>query len=130
MSELSADVRRLLDRPNYAHVATLLPDGAPHVVPVWVDLEGDNVAILTGPDSRKSRNLERDPRVAISVIDLDQPYASVLIRGRLVEKVDGDRGWAIIDRISRKYTGQPYPLRSGRIVLLIQPDHAQAVIFG
>jgi len=130
MSELSGDVRRLLDRPNYAHVATLLPDGAPHVVPVWVDLEGDNVAILTGPDSRKSRNLERDPRVAISVIDLDQPYASVLIRGRLVEKVDGDRGWAIIDRISRKYTGQPYPLRSGRIVLLIQPDHAQAVIFG
>jgi PPOX class probable F420-dependent enzyme len=130
MSELSADVRRLLDRPNYAHVATLLPDGAPHVVPVWVDLEGDNVAILTGPDSRKSRNLERDPRVAISVIDLDQPYASVLIRGRLVEKVDGDRGWAIIDRISRKYTGEPYPLRSGRIVLLIQPDHAQAVIFG
>jgi nitroimidazol reductase NimA-like FMN-containing flavoprotein (pyridoxamine 5'-phosphate oxidase superfamily) len=83
MSELSADVRRLLDRPNYAHVATLLPDGAPHV---WVYLEGDNVAILTGPDSRKSRNLERDPRVAISVIDLDQPYASVLIRGRLVER--------------------------------------------
>jgi hypothetical protein len=54
----------------------------------------------------------------------------VLIRGRLVEKVDGDRGWAIIDRISRKYTGEPYPLRSGRIVLLIQADHAQAMIFG
>lgn len=130
MSELSADVRRLLARPNYAHVATLLPDGGPHVVPVWVDLEGDNVAILTGPGSRKSRNLDRDPRLAISVIDLDQPYASVLIRGRLVEKVDGDRAWEIIDRISRKYTGQPYPLRTDRIVLLIQPDHAQVVIFG
>jgi hypothetical protein len=51
----------------------------------------------------------------------------VLIRGRLVEK---DRGWAIIDRISRKYTGQPYPLRSGRSVILIQPDHAQVMIFG
>jgi hypothetical protein len=54
----------------------------------------------------------------------------VLIRGRVVERVDGDRAWEIIDRISRKYTGQPYPLRTGRIILLIQPDRAQAVTFG
>lgn len=83
MSELNADVRRLLDRPNYAHVATLLPDGAPHTVPVWIAREGDDVVILTGPGSRKARNVERDPRVAISLIDVDQPYASVLLRGRL-----------------------------------------------
>jgi PPOX class probable F420-dependent enzyme len=127
---IKAEVRRLLDRPNYAHIATLLPDGAPHSVPVWVDLEDDYVAILTGPGSRKARNLERDPRVAISLIDMEQPYASALIRGRVVERVDGDRGWEIIDRMSRKYTGQPYPLRTDRIVLLIQPDYAQAVIFG
>ena len=130
MTEMTADVRRLLDRPNYAHLATLLPDGAPHVVPVWIDIEGDNVAVLTGPGSRKARNIEHDPRVAISLIDVDNPYRSVLIRGRVVERVDGDRGWEIIDRISRKYTGQPYPLRTGRIILLIQPDRAQAVTFG
>jgi hypothetical protein len=68
--------------------------------------------------------------VAISLIDVDQPYASVLIRGQVVELVDGDRAWEIIDRISQKYTGQPYPLRTDRIVLLIKPDHAQAVNFG
>jgi PPOX class probable F420-dependent enzyme len=130
MAELNADVKRLLDRPNYAHVATLLPDGAPHTVPVWIAREGEDVAILTGPGSRKARNTERDPRVAISLIDVDQPYASVLIRGRVVERIDGDRGWEIIDRISQKYTGQPYPLRTDRIVLLIKPDHAEAVIFG
>jgi PPOX class probable F420-dependent enzyme len=130
MSEMTAEVRRLIDRPNYAHVATLLPDGAPHVVPVWVDLEGDKIAILTGPGSRKARNIERDPRVAISIIDVDHPYASALIRGRVVERVDGDRAWKIIDRISHKYTGQVYSPRTGRIVLIIQPDHAKAVTFG
>ena len=77
MTELNADVKRLLDRPNYAHVATLLPDGAPHTVPVWIAREGEDVVILTGPGSRKARNTERDPRVAISLIDVDQPYASV-----------------------------------------------------
>lgn len=130
-TELISDVKRLLERPNYAHLATLLPDGAPHSVPVWIDLEGsDNIVILTGPGSRKARNVARDPRVAISIIDVDQPYASVLIRGQVVEFIDGDRAWDIIDRISRKYTGEAYPLRTDRIVLLIKPDHAQAVTFG
>ena len=130
MSVMTAEVSRLVARPNYAHIATLMPDGAPHSVPVWIDLEGDNLAILTGPGSQKARNLERDPRLAISIIDADQPYASALIRGQVVEFLDGDRAWEIIDRISRKYTGHPYPLRSDRIILLIKPDHAQAVTFG
>jgi PPOX class probable F420-dependent enzyme len=130
MTEMTPEVRRLLDRPNYAHVATLLPDGAPHSVPVWIAIEGDNLAILTGPGSRKARNIERDPRVAISLIDVDQPFLSVLIRGQVVELVDGDRAWEIIDRISQKYIGQPYPLRTDRIVLLIKPDHAQVVNYG
>jgi PPOX class probable F420-dependent enzyme len=130
MTEMPPEVRRLLDRPNYAHVATLLPDGAPHSVPVWIAIEGDNLAILTGPGSRKARNIERDPRVAISLIDVDQPFLSVLIRGQVVQLVDGDRAWEIIDRISQKYIGQPYPLRTDRIVLLIKPDHAQVVNYG
>jgi PPOX class probable F420-dependent enzyme len=130
MTAMTADVRRLVERPNYAHIATLMPDGAPHSVPVWIDLEGDNLAFLTGPGSRKARNLERDPRVAISIIDVDQPHASALIRGQVVERIEGDRAWEIIDRISQKYIGQPYPLRTGRIIFLIKPDHAQAVTFG
>ena len=90
----------------------------------------DQVVILTGPGSRKARNVAQDPRVAISIIDVDQPFASVLIRGQVVELIDGDPAWDIIDRISKKYTGQPYPLRTDRIVLLIQLDHAQALKFG
>jgi PPOX class probable F420-dependent enzyme len=131
VTEMIDEVRRLLERPNYAHIATLLPDGGPHSVPVWIDVEGpDELAILTSPGSRKARNVKRDPRVAISITDVDRPYASVLVRGHVTELIDGDRAWDIIDRIARKYTGQPYPLRTDRIVLLIKPDHAQAVTFG
>ena len=67
MTELPEAVRTLLDGPNYAHIATLLPDGAPHSVPVWIGLEDNRIAFLTGPGSRKARNLDRDPRVAISI---------------------------------------------------------------
>ena len=63
MSELPDDVRSLFGGANYAHLATLLPDGAPHSVPVWVDVEGDRVALLTSENSRKGRNLARDPEV-------------------------------------------------------------------
>jgi nitroimidazol reductase NimA-like FMN-containing flavoprotein (pyridoxamine 5'-phosphate oxidase superfamily) len=65
VTELPADVRTLFDGPNYAHIATLLPDGAPHSVPVWVGLEGERIVFLTSPTSRKARNLERDPRIAV-----------------------------------------------------------------
>jgi len=130
MTELPEAVRVLLDGPNYAHIATLLPDGSPHNVPVWIGLEGRRIAFLTGPDSRKARNLDRDPRVAISITAHDNPFTTAVIRGCAAERIDGDRAWIIIDRISRKYTGQPYPLRTGRIVFLIDPEHTQAINFG
>jgi hypothetical protein len=60
ITELPDDVRALLDGPNYAHLVTVLPNGAPHSVPVWVGLEGDHIAFLTSPGSRKARNLDRD----------------------------------------------------------------------
>jgi PPOX class probable F420-dependent enzyme len=130
MTALPDAVRALLDGPNYAHVATVAPDGAPHSVPVWIGLEGDRVAFLTGPGSRKARNLAHDPRVAISLTAHDNPFAMAVVRGRVAERLDGDDAWPVIDRISHKYTGQPYPLRTGRVVFLIDPEHAQAHTFG
>lgn len=130
MSVLSADVRRLFEDTNYAHLATLLPDGAPHTVPMWVDLEGDQIAVLTSPDSRKARNLARDPRVALSITEQAQPNVMALVRGRVAERVDGDKAWEIIDRMAHKYIGQEYPLRTDRIVLLIEPEHSRAFSFG
>jgi PPOX class probable F420-dependent enzyme len=121
------DVRALLRAPNIAHLATVLPDGGPHVVPVWVGIEDDRIAFLTSPDSRKGRNIARDPRVSISVADRDRPNVLAHVRGRVVEIVDGDRGWEIIDRLSLSYIGQPYEPRTDRVAYLVEPDRAFAL---
>ncbi len=114
MTELPAAVRDLLEAPNYGHIATVMPDGSPHSVPLWVGLEGDRIAFLTGPETRKARNVERDPRVAISLVDHHDPFTMVMVRGRISSRLEGDEAWAIIDRISTVYTGGP--IRSERAV--------------
>ncbi len=116
---INADVRRILETAVVGHLATLLPDGAPHSIPLWVDPEGEYIAIMTGPDSRKARNLRRDPRVALSLTPADNPFEPVIIRGRVEKWIDGEAGWAIIDRIATKYIGQPYPREQERVVGLI-----------
>ena len=123
---LDPDVRRVLDTAAVAHLATLLPDGSPHSVPLWVGTDGERVAILTGPGSRKARNLRRDPRVAMSLTAPDAPFTPVMIRGQVAEWLDGDAAWEIIDRIATKYTGQPYPRGQERIVALIEPSFQRA----
>jgi PPOX class probable F420-dependent enzyme len=126
MAGLGDDVRALLDAPNFGHLATVLPSGAPHVVPVWVGVEGDRVAFFTQPGSRKAQNLARDPRVALSLTDFEHPYRSVWIRGRVAETLAGGPAFEIIDRISVKYTGRPFPMRTG-IVYLIEPERSAYV---
>jgi PPOX class probable F420-dependent enzyme len=66
---LSSQIRVLLDGPNFAHLATLMPDGSPQSVPVWVGREGDRILICTGAGSLKAKNTRRDPRIALSIID-------------------------------------------------------------
>lgn len=120
---LTDDLRSLLSGTPIAHLATTLPDGAPHSVPVWIDTVGDRVAIMTGPDSRKARNLHRDPRVAISLTPPDEPFCPVVLRGRVVEWLDGEQGWKIVDEIATKYIGGPYGRDVERVVGLIEVDH-------
>src|SRR5262245_9812494 len=73
--ELPADVRPMFEAPNFAHLATVLPGGGPHTLPLWAGIEDGKIAFLTSPGSRKARNLAADPGVAIPVIDNAQPYA-------------------------------------------------------
>jgi PPOX class probable F420-dependent enzyme len=106
-------VRALLEGRNFAHVATLLPDGSPHSVPVWVGVEGDRVVFFTQEGSRKARNVERDPRVAISVVDHERPYLSAHLRGRVAGKREGDAALEVMDRLAQRYTGKDFPFRRG-----------------
>jgi PPOX class probable F420-dependent enzyme len=123
---VNPEVQRVLDGTPIAHLASLLPDGAPHSVPVWSGTHGDHVVIMTGPGSRKARNLRRDPRVALSLTEPDNPFRPVILRGRVVEWVTGDAGWEIVDRIAAKYLGGPYSRDEERVVALIEPDHQLA----
>jgi PPOX class probable F420-dependent enzyme len=110
---LDPDVQRLFEGANYGHLATLMPDGSPHSVALWVGVEDGRVVFFTQPASRKARNLQADPRVAISVIDRENPYRTGRIRGRVVATRDGDAALEVIDRLALKYTGRPFPMRSG-----------------
>jgi PPOX class probable F420-dependent enzyme len=120
---LSAEVKQLIDRPNFAHLATLMSDGAPQSVPVWIGREGDRLVICTGEASLKAKNTRRDPRVALSIVDFTNPYEEVQIRGRVVERRP-DSDFKTMDPVSHKYTGKPFPFRSpeGRVALVIEVE--------
>ena len=125
--ELPADVRELFERRNFAHLATVLPDGSPHSVPVWMRVEDGRLVFFTQPQSRKARNLDRDRHVAVSVVDEENPYRSAWVRGRVVDRIEGERALEIIDRISQQYTGADFPLRSG-VVHVIDADRSGHVV--
>jgi len=124
--KLEPVVRALLSRPNFAHISTLMPDGSPNNSPVWIDVEGDRILISSEEGSLKVRNLRRDPRVAISVLDFHDPYEEVQIRGRVVEIRD-DSKFEFLDHISHKYIGKDYPDRDleGVLVLVTEIDKAR-----
>ena len=123
---LSPEVQQLIDRPNFAHLATLMPDGSPQSVPVWVGREGDRIVICTGEGSLKAKNTRRDPRVALSIVDFKNPYEEVQIRGLIIERRP-DPDLKTMDPISHKYTGQPFPIRKpeGRVALIIAVEKAR-----
>jgi PPOX class probable F420-dependent enzyme len=123
MAPLPEQLRALLAGPNIAHLATLLPDGSPHSVAVWAGVDGERAYFFTQEGSRKARNIAADPRLAISLVAHDNPYATAWLRGRVVETLHGEEALAKIDALALKYTGQPFPMRSGT-VFLIEADRA------
>lgn len=123
--KLSAGAKRLFDEPNFAHIATLNPDGSPQVTVVWVDLDGERIRINTAEGRVKPRNVRKDPRVAVSIVDRNNPYAWASVQGRVVE-ITPDGADAHIDSLARKYLGQDkYPNRREgevRLIILIEPE--------
>lgn len=122
MTRLTEQVLELIERPNFAHLATLLPGGAPHVTPMWIGTEGDLLTMNTAVGRVKYRNVRRDPRVAISLHDQSNPYARVILRGRVIE-VTEEEALPHINELSHKYLGRDFSLPRGqtRVVLRIEP---------
>lgn len=124
--ELSEQVKRLIDGPNFGHLATVMNDGSPQIAPVWIGREGNFILVGTGDSTLKAKNARRDARVALSIIDRQNPYREAQIRGRVVD-YRSDESLEVMDAIARKYTGRPFPWRAGRgrIALVIQADRVR-----
>jgi PPOX class probable F420-dependent enzyme len=119
--KLSDKARALLARPILATLATVAPDGGPQVTPLWIEVDGDDLLVNTAQGRIKARNLDRDHRVAVTVLDPDDPYNVVVVRGTVTD-VTTDGADAHIDRLAKKYLGvDEYPMRQpGEVRLKIR----------
>jgi PPOX class probable F420-dependent enzyme len=119
--KLSDKARELIGRPVLATLATVAADGAPQVTPLWIEVDGDDLLVNTARGRAKARNVERDQRVALSVLDPGDPYNVVVVRGTVVE-VTTEGADAHIDRLAKKYLGvDEYPMRQpGEVRLTIR----------
>jgi len=117
--------RDLFDKKAFASLATVMPDGRPQVTPVWCDYDGTHVIVNTAKGRMKDRNMRRDPRVSLAIIDPDNPYRYLEARGRVVE-ITEDGADQHIDKMAKKYLGQDkYPFRQPgevRVLYKIEPD--------
>jgi PPOX class probable F420-dependent enzyme len=114
----------LFQKKAFAHLATVMPDGSPQSTPVWFDVEGDLFRVNSARGRVKDRNMRRNPRVALSIIDPDNPYRYLEIRGRVVEVTEQGAD-AHIDALARRYIGQDYPFRQPgevRVTYKIRPE--------
>ncbi len=121
---LDPDLHTMASGPNFAAFTTLGPAGTPSTQIMWVDADGEHLLINTEIERQKVRNVERDPRVVVTVIDQETPYRYVEARGRVVGKVTGEEPRAHLDRLSNLYTGADYaqPIGSERVLLRIEVD--------
>ena len=107
MTQLSENVRKLFDGKNFAVLTTLEPDGRPHSTVVWVQRDRDDILFALPKSRRKTANLNRDPRATVAIFDAANPYQSAQVQG--TARIEDDPDGTLIDELSRKYTGGPYP---------------------
>jgi PPOX class probable F420-dependent enzyme len=126
MTTIPENYRDILEGKSFAHVATIGPKGEPQNNPVWFDWDGQHLKFSQTKTRQKYRNLKREPRVAISIVDPANPYRYIEIRGRVV-RVDEDPNFAFIDKMAKKYIGQEkYPWHQPgdeRVVVVVEPEH-------
>ena len=122
-------IRKLAQQDNFGTITTLQRDGMPSTHVMWVDADEEFILINTETGRAKFRNVKRDPRVAVTIWNKDNPYEYAEVRGRVVETVAGDVARRHIDDLSVKYLGKPYDpnaIQTERVILKIVPDRQRA----
>ena len=116
----------LFEKKAFANLATVMPDGTPQVTPVWIDFDGNHVLVNSARGRQKDKNMERNPAVSLSIMDPDNPYRYLEVRGRVAE-ITEEGAEEHIDKMAKKYMGlDKYPLRSPgerRVLYKIEPEH-------
>ena len=109
---------------NFAVLTTLMEDGTPQSHVMWVDHDDEHILINTEIHRQKYRNIRRDPRATVTILDADSGYSYSEIRGTVVDEVGGAEARRHIDELSHRYFGKPYsnPIQSERVILKIRPD--------
>jgi len=130
MAKIPEKYLDLFNKKAFGSLGTLMPDGSPQVTPVWVDREGDTIIVNTAKGRQKDKNIQRDPRVSVTLIDPENPYRYLEIRGRVVETTDkGAKDH--IDKMAKKYLGvDKYPYAQPgeqRLLLKIQPERVSTM---
>ena len=127
---IPAKYRDLFNKKAFASLTTLMPDGSPQTTPVWVDVDGDYVIFNSAKGRQKDRNVRRDPRVAMAIVDPDNPYRYLEIRGKVAEITEQGAD-THIDKMAKKYLGQDkYPYRQPgevRVLYKIRPEHTSTM---
>jgi PPOX class probable F420-dependent enzyme len=127
MTTIPEQFKDLFTKVAFAHLATLMADGSPHVTPVWVDYDGANVRVNSAKGRVKDKNMRRDKRVALSIQDPDDPYRYLAIRGEVAEITENGAD-AHIDALAKKYLGKErYPFRSPGEVRVIYKIRAERI---
>jgi len=121
-----SSTRKLFEGKNVAFVSTLMKDGHPHITPTWIDIQDGHIFVNTAIGRIKQRNVSRDPRISISIVDQNNPYDMVTVRGRVIGQITGDAADEHIDILAKKYLGKDkYPNRAPgekRVILKIKPE--------
>lgn len=129
--KLEPEVAKLFLDANLGYIATIMSDNSPQVTPVWIDMVDDVILVNTAQGRVKQKNVSRDPRVAISIVDKNNPYHMVTVRGKVIEQTDVGAN-IHIDKMAKKYLGvEKYPFaRPGekRILLKILPDKVHHMV--
>lgn len=122
------EVRQLAQGPNIGVITTLMPDGQPQSHPVWVDVEGDALVVNTEVHRTKYTNLQRDPRVTLTILNRENPYNYAEVRGKVSATVGGEEARRHIDELAHKYLGTDYDpaaITSERVKVKITPVRQQ-----
>ena len=130
MAQIPEKYADLFQKKAFASLGTLMPDGRPQVTPVWVDYDGKHVLVNSARGRKKDENMRRDPRVSVAIIDPDNPYRYLEIRGR-VSEVTEQGAAQHIDKMAKKYLDKDkYPFAQPgevRVLYKIEPEHVSSM---